>query len=107
MDILLETLTKEWQDLLRMLPRIVVALIVFGASIFIGRLIGRGIVGILSRGNFKKIHRNFFKGLTIWIVVFLGLLTGLHTRLEELSHQSRCGRRHYGHCARICISRNR
>lgn len=78
MDILLETLTKEWQDLLRMLPRIVVALVVFGASVFIGRLIGRGIVGILSRGNFKPIHRNFFKSLISWIAAFLGLLTSLN-----------------------------
>lgn len=78
MDILLETLTEEWQGLLRMLPRIVVALIIFGASIIVGRLMGKGVVGILSRGNFKTTHRNFFKGLTIWIVIFLGLLTGLN-----------------------------
>jgi small-conductance mechanosensitive channel len=78
MDILLETLTEEWQGLVRLSPKLLVALIVFAISIMAGRLIGRGVVRILSRGNFGPTHRNFFKGLIIWITAIFGLIIALN-----------------------------
>ncbi|MFH1374775.1 MAG: mechanosensitive ion channel [bacterium] len=78
MDILLESLTEEWQSLVRLSPRLLMALLVFVVSIFVGRLIGRGVVGLLSRGNFGPTHRSFFKGLTTWVVAIIGLIIGLN-----------------------------
>jgi small-conductance mechanosensitive channel len=78
MDILLETLTEEWQNLVRLSPRLLVALIVLIGSILVGRLISRGIVEILSRGKFKPTHRNFFRGLIRWIIAILGLIIALN-----------------------------
>ncbi len=47
MDILLETLTEEWQDLVRLSPKILLALIVFVSSVLMGRLVS----GALPRGD--------------------------------------------------------
>lgn len=78
MDILIESLTSEWQALVRLLPRLLVALIVFAGSIFIGGLISKGVMKILSRGDFKPTHGNFFRGLIKWIVAIFGLIVGLN-----------------------------
>jgi small-conductance mechanosensitive channel len=78
MDILLETLTEEWQSLVRLTPRLVVAIIVFVASIFVGRIVGKVVVGILSRGKFRPTHRNFFRNLTTWLVAMLGFILALN-----------------------------
>ena len=78
MDILIQSLTEEWHNLVRLSPRLFVALVVFVVSIFLGRLISRGVVGLLSRGNFGPTHRNFFKGLTRWVIAFVGLILSLN-----------------------------
>jgi small conductance mechanosensitive channel len=78
MDILVESLTEEWQNLVRLTPRLLVALIIFAISIFVGRLIGKAVVHILARGNFRPTHRNFFRNLTAWLVAILGLILALN-----------------------------
>lgn len=78
MDILLETLTDEWQSLVRLTPQIVVAIIVLLASIIIGRVVGRVVVGVLSRGNFRPTHQSFFRKLSIWLIAILGFIVALN-----------------------------
>ena len=78
MDILLQSLTEEWHNLVRISPKIVAALAVFAISVLAGQLIAGGIMRILSRGNFKPTHRNFFKGLTRWFIALIGLIVALN-----------------------------
>ena len=78
MEIFYETLAEEWDGLMRIIPRFVVALVVLGFSIILGRTLGKGIGRIISRGSFKTAHRNFFRGLTQWLIVFLGIILGLN-----------------------------
>jgi len=78
MDILVESLTEEWQSLVRLSPRLLVAMVIFAVSILIGRLFGKAAVHILARGNFKSTHRNFFRNLTAWLVAILGLILALN-----------------------------
>ena len=78
MEIFYETLIEEWHGIMRILPRFIVALVVFGFSIILSRFVAKGIIRLISRGNFKPTHRNFFKGLTQWVIVFLGIIIGLN-----------------------------
>jgi small-conductance mechanosensitive channel len=78
MEILLESLTEQWQGLVRLSPRILMAVLVLAVFIWIGRLLGRAIVHFLRRGNFKPTHRNFFRNLTAWLLGMIGLITGLN-----------------------------
>jgi small-conductance mechanosensitive channel len=78
MDILLETMAQEWQGFVRILPRLTVGILVFLGSLLVGKLISRGVVGVLARGNFNPTHRNFFKGLTRWVVALTGLVIALN-----------------------------
>jgi len=78
MEIFYETLMEEWYGLIRMLPRLIAAVIAFGFSIILGRFLGNVIAKIISRGNFKTTHRSFFRGLTQWLIVFLGIVVGLN-----------------------------
>jgi len=78
MDVFLDTLTQEWHNFVRLLPRLTVAIIVIACSIIVGNLISKGVVGILARGDFNPTHRNFFRGLTKWLVVFIGLIIVLN-----------------------------
>lgn len=78
MDVLLESLSQTWQDLLRLTPRIVAALIVLLLFIAIGRLLGRGVVRLLARGDLTRTHLNFFRTLTVWLFALIGLAIGLN-----------------------------
>jgi len=78
MDILLESMMEEWQGLVRLTPRVLVAILVVIVSIFAGRLIGKVVVSVLSRGNFRPTHRNFFRNLTAWLVAMLGFIVALN-----------------------------
>lgn len=78
MDIFLQSLTEEWQSLVRLSPKLLVALVVFFVSLLVGRLVGRGVVVLLSRGNLNPTHRNFFRGLAKWLVAGLGLILALN-----------------------------
>ena len=78
MDILMESLTEQWQGLVRLAPKIVLALVVFVLFIWIGRLLGRVVVHLLARGNFKTTHRNFFRNLTAWVVSIVGVILALN-----------------------------
>ncbi len=78
MDILLDSLNNEWRNLVQLSPKILLALLLFAASILVGRLASSVVVKILSRGNLRLTHRNFFRGLTKWVIATLGLILGLN-----------------------------
>ncbi len=74
MELFLETLSQEWEAFVRVLPRLIVAIVLLSLFILLGKLVGKGVVSALGRGNFNSTHRNFFRGLTRWIVAFVGLI---------------------------------
>jgi small-conductance mechanosensitive channel len=78
MNILIESLKDEWFNLVRLAPKILVALLMFLLILMVGRLISKTISLILSRHNFKPMHTNFFRGLTVWIFAALGLIMALN-----------------------------
>ena len=68
MEILIQSLTEQWHGLVRLTPKIALALIILVLFIWIGRLLGRTVVHMLARGNFRSTHINFFRNLTAWLV---------------------------------------
>ena len=78
MDIVLQSLTNEWESLLRSAPRLILAVIIFVIVVILGRLAGRGLSLILARADAPMTHRDFFRKVVIWIFVFLGLSIALN-----------------------------
>ncbi|KAA3631295.1 MAG: hypothetical protein DWP97_13405 [Calditrichaeota bacterium] len=78
MEILLESFGQEWEALVRLLPRLVIALVVFIVTIFISKFISKGIMKLLARGKFNLIHQNFFRGITRWVMMIIGLIIALN-----------------------------
>lgn len=78
MEILLESLQSERHNLVRISPRILVALFVLILFVIFGRLLGRAVVAIVARGNFKPTHRSFFRSLTGWLFGLIGLILALN-----------------------------
>lgn len=78
MDIVLQSLTSEWESLLRAAPRLVLALLIFLVILMVGRLAGRGLSLVLARADSPMTHREFFRKVVIWIFVFLGISIALN-----------------------------
>lgn len=78
MDVFFESVSREWQDLLRFLPRLGLAAIAFVLFLAAGRLLGKGLERVLVRGALSTAHRSFFRKLTIWAFAFLGLIAALN-----------------------------
>jgi len=78
MDILFESLKAEWESMVRLSPRIFMAVLVMLVFIIGGRLLGKSIAHFMSRGKFSQTHRNFFRSLTAWFVSIIGLIIVLN-----------------------------
>ncbi len=78
MELLLQTLEHEWQSLVRLAPRILYALIAFLVLVWIGRIMARLVVTMLTRSNLPKTHRGFFQTVTRWVFVLLGVVVALN-----------------------------
>jgi small-conductance mechanosensitive channel len=78
MELLVESITELWQGAIKMAPRILIALIVLLIFIWVGRTVGRIIVHLLGKGNFRPTHQSFFRSLTAWIFGIFGVIIGLH-----------------------------
>lgn len=78
MEILLGSLVQEWHNLLRILPRIFMALVILSLSILVGRAIGRGLVRFLERGNFSRTHQKFFQTAIQWVLALIGIIISLN-----------------------------
>lgn len=78
MQILLESLEFEWQNLVRLAPRLIAAVVLLLLLIWIGRLVGRFIAHVLGRRQFRATHTRFFRGLTAWLFGLFGLIVALN-----------------------------
>ncbi len=78
MDIVGESLRTEGRSLLAAAPRIVAALLVLGAAIWVGGIVGRGVAVLLERGGLTPTHKVFFRRLTRWLVGLVGLAVALN-----------------------------
>jgi len=78
MDILIESLTTEWHRLLQLAPRLGIAVALVVLCFWIGRLFGSALVRVLSAGNLTGIHLNFFRTLTQWVLVLVGVILALN-----------------------------
>jgi len=86
LDLFLDSLREEWQDLVRIGPRLLVALLTLAVAWLVGRglagLVGRG----LSRSGMPVADRRFFQTATVWIVVLGGTVVALNILgLESLA----------------------
>jgi small-conductance mechanosensitive channel len=78
MDVLTKSLFEEWHHLLKMLPRIAIAVIVLLIFVWLGRMIGRGLVRFLEKGKFSPSHKKFVQAGTTWMFVLIGLIVALN-----------------------------
>lgn len=78
MELLIESMAEEWQNFVKLIPRIVLSLLIVTAFIWIGRLVGKAVRLILDRRNFKPTHTNFFRSLTAWIMAIFGIIIGFN-----------------------------
>lgn len=78
MQTLLDSVTAEWENLVRLAPRPVAALLVVVASILVGRLLSRGVGRLLDRGGLSRIQRDFFRRATVWAVALFGIATAFN-----------------------------
>lgn len=69
---------EEWQAFVVLLPRLLVAVVVFVLFTWLGRLTGRLAVRLLERGKLTATHRTFFRHLITWIGAFIGLVIALN-----------------------------
>ena len=78
MEALIDSLKNEWENLIRLAPRVVFALLVLVLLIWIGRVIGRLFVKFLERGKLTRTHKGFFRHLGTWSFAMLGIVIGLN-----------------------------
>ena len=78
MDALQNNFNLAWQDIANLVPRIVAALIVLLACIWIGRLLGRVTARLLADKNQAKVYVRFLQQLATWLLGLLGLVLALN-----------------------------
>ncbi len=78
LEILVGSLEAEGRGLLEAAPRIAAALLILGAAIWIGGILGRGVAALLDRGGLTPTHKVFFRRLTRWLVGLLGFAIALN-----------------------------
>ena len=78
MEALIDSLKNEWENLIRLAPRVVFALLVLVLLIWIGRVIGRLFVKFLERGKLTRTHKSFFRHVVTWSFALLGVVIGLN-----------------------------
>ncbi len=78
LNILFESLQNEWHALVRVSPRIVLALIVFTIFLLFGRFLSRNFVKVLSDKAATALHTGFFRNLIAWTFGIIGGLVALN-----------------------------
>lgn len=76
-DRLVEAFRERLDSIIAQAPDYFFALVVLAIFVVAGRLIGRGVDGLLSRGRLSSTHRAFFRGLVVWIVALVGFAFAL------------------------------
>jgi len=78
LETLTDSLRTEWDKLVRLAPRVILALMLLFALIWAGRIVGRIVAKLLERGKLTRTHRNFFRHLVTWVFGLLGLVIALN-----------------------------
>lgn len=78
MEILVESLSLEWENLLRHAPRVILALVVLGVFALAGGFLSRGVDRVLARSRMPQAHRGFFVRVARWLLFGAGLVLGLN-----------------------------
>ena len=74
---LLESFADKWEEIIDFAPQAALALVVLLLSVVVGRLAGRGLGLVLSRGGLTPTHQLFFRRLVLWTAVVFGLALAL------------------------------
>ncbi len=77
MDFVLETLTNDWQTFLRLLPKLMYALVVIAVFLFVGRHVGRLSGRLFALSDGLRGNQRFMQQLVTWVVSSVGLLLAL------------------------------
>ncbi len=77
MDRLIDSFIAQWQRIIELAPRAVLALLVLLVFVLIGRFAGRGLGLVLKRGGLTPTHQLFFRRLVLWVAVVFGLTLAL------------------------------
>jgi small conductance mechanosensitive channel len=77
-DALLPAFELWWRDLVLLLPRLVIAALVFAFAYWLGRRLGALVTLALKSQVFLPTHRRFFGNLATWLVTFVGLAVSLN-----------------------------
>lgn len=78
LDLLTQSIREEWEALVRLAPRLIVALVMLALFTWLGRLVGQLVVRILQRRELTSTHQVFFKRLITWVGAFVGLVVALN-----------------------------
>ena len=78
MNLLFESISNEWHNFVQVLPKLLIAVILFAVLLIIGRIMGKTVSLILKQRNFKPTHTNFFRSLIFWIFGLFGIIVGLN-----------------------------
>ncbi len=70
---IVESIERGWTRLVEMAPQILLALVVFAATLFLARVVGRMVDALLARGELTRIQRGFFRLVAIRLVQVIGL----------------------------------
>lgn len=85
MNILLDSFQQEYVSLLRILPRLLMAFILLGGFVLMGRIISGSIGRLYARFAITDVKINYGKNLVAWAFGFLGVVVALNVLgLEKL-----------------------
>lgn len=77
-DRLIESFASQWQGVVELAPRALLALVALLLFVVVGRLAGRGLGLVLDRGGLTPTHQLFFRRLVIWAMLLFGLAVALN-----------------------------
>lgn len=67
-----------WQDIIKLAPRLIAALVILLLAVWVGRGLGRVVSNILSRNSKSQTYHQFVKQLTTWLILLLGVILALN-----------------------------
>ena len=78
MELLRETLSLEWEAVIRLAPRLAVALVVLVVLTLLGRGIAGAVSRILQRSQLPESHSGFFQAVTRGLFLLIGIVAALN-----------------------------
>ncbi len=78
MDIILRSLTAQWEAFLAAVPQILLGIGVFIAVAIVGQIVSRTVRAVLERGNLVDTHRGFIRRLVLWAFLLIGFTLTLN-----------------------------